>query len=186
VSTTDRADQLERQDINAILAQAQRPTQPYRLCLRDDLRQRHRRLEEDLAAAMREAPATMGEQAKTRQLAEQIRKLEEQMDTESLHLLLQALPPGRYRELLREHPPRQNDPVDRHQGFNVDSFIPELLKESISRPVLSPAQMQQAITACSDGQLMDWAGACITLNQEAMSVPFSPAASRLTQGSGSE
>jgi hypothetical protein len=184
--TGSRVDKVEGQDVNAILAQAQRPTQPYQLCLRDDLRQQHRKLEEELAAAMREAPATMGEQAKTRRLAEQIRDLEEQMDTESLHLVVQALPPGRYRELLREHPPRQSDPVDRHQGFNVDSFIPELLKESISRPTLSAAQLQQAIAACSDGQLMDWAGACISLNQEAMSVPFSPAASRLTQGSGSE
>ncbi|TDB82942.1 hypothetical protein E1091_18550 [Micromonospora fluostatini] len=132
--------------------------------------------------------------------------LRQQMQAETTPFRLRAMPKPRWRAFVGEHPPRKDDEGgiddrDRVVGVNTETFYTALIRESVVDPALDEedwayllggeVQDEQGKTLAVEARLTsrqfdDLADAAWGLNRRDIDVPFSPAASRMTRGSGTE
>lgn len=169
------------------LAKAKLPRRTVRVCLRGDL---HATIE-DLANELQAIQDTskddnrfIGDPEAVRISAE-IEQLRAEMRDSVEKYILQALPKDKWNDLRALHPPRDTDPRDKPAGVNVDTFAAALLPLSIVEPEMDEEDWENTQAMLTDRQYGELVDAAWDANQGAVSVPFSPAASRI-QKSASE
>jgi hypothetical protein len=184
-------------DIDALLDEAQFPQREVPICLRGDLVSEIERLDQELAAILRDedaaresGAASLATGGKGREVAEQIEALQAKMQGSTITLVLRALPRARFRALIDEHPPRKDEeggvlPADL-AGINSATFYDALARECLASPELTDAQWRRLLSKLSDRQWQKLADTAWEVNRSEVDVPFSFAASRLTRGSGTE
>ncbi|MFE7869767.1 hypothetical protein ACFUYE_05380 [Micromonospora humida] len=179
---------------------AGRPEKTVPVCLSGALAAEFEAAERQLQEALRR-PATdsLDGGGETRELAEQIEDLRQQMVEGTVEFRLRAMGRKRWRAFIGEHPPRQDDDGeidarDVNVGVNVDSFYPALIRESTVAPVLDDEDWLDLIGgvrklddgteeevegAFTSRQFDELATTAWNLNRDVVSVPFSRAASRI-------
>lgn len=177
-------------DFKALLAGAKLPERTVPICLRGDLTAEFEELEQQLEEALR-VPASSLEGDGSAGIAERIEALRAQMQAHTYRFRLRAMPHPVWRAFCAEHPPRKDDEGavderDRLLGVNTETFWTALVHRSVVDPVLSADEWTTLGEALTDRQFSDLADAAWALNRRDVDVPFSPAASRMTRGSGSE
>lgn len=196
------------QDIKALLRASKRAETTVPICLRMDLTAQFEALDRRLAEEVRAAAANPADTRlnnpttlRASSTAEAMKELQQQMRDATVEFRLRALAPNRWAQLVDEHPPRKNPDGTIHEhdaiGCNAATFFPALLRRSIVSPELDdeawallmgePADNSNEDdepTGLTDGQFDKLAGAAWTINKSRVDIPFSPAASRLTQASG--
>ncbi|MBP2704396.1 hypothetical protein JOL79_11285 [Microbispora sp. RL4-1S] len=165
--------------IDAILGKIQRPERTYRLCLRADLQSQWEETERQLKLAERENVNSLaGKSKKTRELAQQCRALEEEMEASTETLLLRGLSAKRFSDLLAAHPARKG----KDEIFNPDTFGVALLAASAAAPEMTEEQAGRLVDAITQGQWNDLFNTCWLLNRSSVDVPFSRSASEHLPG----
>lgn len=175
-----------KQSLDSMLDSARLAERSVELCLRGDLQADFEDLERQLKEARSDGQRDdrLSSGAKGRQLAQQIEALREEMAASMVDFRVRALPRAKWAKLLRDHPGS-----DKSVQFNVDTFIPALLRLSLVEPELTEAQWVKLIgDADSDGVLTsaqyDLLGdTCWSLNRKDTQVPFSSLASALLRNS---
>jgi hypothetical protein len=167
-------------DIEALLASARLPETGVPLCLRGDLQLRHEQLGQELEEAeeadRRDSLAAGG---KARKVAEQIRDLEAEMRDHTHTFALRALPRKAFRDLVEQHPPRENNKDDQVFGVNTATFPVPLIAASCTDPVMTPEQVEQLLDLLTEGQMLELYGAALHLNRGTVDAPKSAAASAI-------
>jgi hypothetical protein len=180
-------------DFKARLKAAKLPERTVSICLRGDLVAEFEELERQLAEAIR-TPATSLEGDGSGPIAERMEELRRQMLEDTTPFRLRAMPKPRWRAFVGEHPPRKGDDGeiddrDRIIGVNVDTFYTALIRASVVEPALDDEDWEALLGddgVLTSRQFDDLADAAWGLNRREVDVPFSPAASRMTRGSGTE
>ena len=91
---------------------------------------------------------------------------------------LRALGKRSLQKLLDRHPPREDKPRDKLNGFNEDSATDELLRKCIVEPDLSDAALTELLEEdLTDGQYEDLSQAVWQLNRRSVDIPLSLTAS---------
>lgn len=178
-------------DVDALLAQARRPEKTVSLCLRGDLQAEFERLDVEHAKAVSSATDSLAGNGALA-IAQEMEALRDQMAESTLTVTLRALPRAEYSALVLAHPERRDEagdpfPVDRDNGFNVETFYPALIRACVVDPELTETQWSTLLDeTLSDRQFDELAYAAVGVNRGPVSVPFSPAASRTLRTSGRE
>jgi len=182
-------------DFREMRARAKRNRRTVPICMRGDLVEKFERLERELVDAERRElanPSTsIEDEPETGRLAREIENVRAQMLDESYTWVLEALPGKKYRALMAEHPPRQNDDgevldEDRLLDANYDTFLEPLLRASVVDPILDDTEWEEVIDDLSNGQYNTLINAAVMVNRGGVDVPFSRAASRYLTSTGSE
>lgn len=165
------------------------------LCLDMSLRADWEALDEQLRKAQKSSGSDgrMTGNAEATRLAEEIRNLEDRMESETAKFRLRALPRNRWAELVAAHPPRDGDDDDKNVGLNRSTFFdaalvePGVIVEVVQggEPMeFDPvAEWESLADDMTDQQYTEFANAVFLLNRGKVSIPFSRAASRKTQTS---
>lgn len=174
----------------AKLAAAKLPTRTVQICLGGDLVAEHEQAERELEQAQRKPVDSLAGSGVSA-IVERIESLEEQMREQSETFVLRALPRPKWRELLKEHPPRRGDDGevvedDRSLGINVETFYEALVRRSVASPELDDDDWTALFEALTDRQFGDLAMAAWLLNRDEVDVPFSLAASRAKRATVAE
>lgn len=149
--------------------------------------QESQRLLDEAETARKAAGASLASGTRSRELAEQIETLRAQMQANMLTVRVRQLQPRKaYRDLKLAHPPREGNDRDRVVGANEDTFFDALVRACVVEPVFSDAQWERFNSALSDGQWQELVTAAWAVNERSVDVPFSRAASQVTQGSEDE
>ncbi|MEU8371223.1 hypothetical protein [Micromonospora tulbaghiae] len=178
-------------DFKTLLAGAKLPERTVPICLRGDLTAEFEELEQQLDDALR-VPASSLEGDGSAAIAERIEALRAQMQAHTYRFRLRAMPHPAWRAFCAEHPPREDDEGkvderDRLIGVNTETFYEALVRRSVVDPQLDDAEWQTLLGgALTDRQFTELAETAWALNRREVDIPFSPAASRMTRGSGSE
>ncbi|MCX4470446.1 hypothetical protein OOK41_09020 [Micromonospora sp. NBC_01655] len=177
-------------DFKALLAAARLPERAVPVCLRGDLTAEFEDLERQLDDALRTLTTSI-EGDGSAAIAECMEALREQMAAHTYQFRLRAMTRPRWHQFIGEHPPRKDgneiDARDRVRGVNIETFFPALVRESVIDPVLDEQEWTLLLDeALTDRQFDELASAAWDLNRGGVDIPFSPVASRMTRGSGSE
>ncbi|MFF4600553.1 hypothetical protein [Amycolatopsis sp. NPDC001319] len=171
-------------DIDTMLAGAKLPEEIVPLCLRPDLRDRWQDLNNQLMTT-RTGRNTMAPTTGEKELAQKIKALEAEIAENTMTVLMRGLRHEPWAKLVAEHPPRMDKPGDQQSGFNVDTFIPALVRAQIVEPELSEAQFDKLVDVITQAQWDDLANAAYSLGRGDRNRPvFSQAASQLIPDSG--
>jgi hypothetical protein len=182
------------------IKKASRPERTVPVCLNGQLVAEFEAAERRLQEAIRRpAVDSLDAGGETRELAEQVEALREQMLDGVVEFRLRAMPRKRWRAFISEHPPREDDDGvvdarDRNIGVNVDTFYPALIRTSTVEPELDDedwlellggerklpdGQVEEVEGVLTSRQFDELAGAAWDLNRDTVDVPFSRAASRI-------
>lgn len=185
-------------DFEALLDEAELPERTVNVCLQGKLRGDWELLSEQLQEAKQRDRESMSDDG-GRSIAEQMEALEERMRAATVAVRLRALEeadgvPGRTRfnRLLAEHPPRKENRLDATLGLNKDTFFDALIPMSVVDVTAHDGDVHvpdgkwvnRMLGRITAKQWDDLANAAFVLNGGGVDVPFSPAASRITQDSG--
>jgi hypothetical protein len=191
-------------DVKAMLKAAKLPEDSVPICLRGDLQAQFEQAERELAEAeaRRKANDSLAGDG-SREIAERIESLREQMHENTVDFVFRALHRHAWKALRDRHPPRckedgSPDERDMFVGVNLDTIFDELIRSCLVEPVLDEedwrvllgdsdeqrARREAGGEPVEDGTLTDrqWnqlADAAWTLNRGEVSVPFSRAASKI-------
>ncbi|MGC5033082.1 hypothetical protein [Micromonospora sp. DT229] len=177
-------------DFKSRLANAKLPERTVPICLRGDLVAEFEDLERQLTEALQASTDSL-EKAAPEGIAERMEQLRQEMRDETEIFRLRAMPRPRWRAFIAEHPPRKGedgevDERDRATGVNMDTFYEALIQESVIAPVIDAEDWPVLIEALTSRQFDELADAAWGLNRREVDIPFSPAASRMIRGSGTE
>lgn len=180
-------------DFKARLKAAKLPERTVPICLRGDLAAQFDELERQLAESLRTPAASLAGDG-SGEIAERMEELRRQMLDDTTPFRLRAMPKPRWRQFVGEHPPRKGDDGevderDRIIGVNVDSFYTALIRASVVDPDLDDEDWDALLGddgVLTSRQFDDLADAAWGLNRREVDIPFSPAASRMTRGTGTE
>lgn len=177
---------MELSEIDAMLAGAKKPETKVPLCLRSDLQAEWERLEQELRDEEEAEPATLAKAVskRSKELAVEIRALEEQMKAATLTVTLRAMERAPWKELLSAHPPRKDVPTDWGMGYNPETMFDDLIGKTLVDPVLDEERLGKLLDGLTAGQYDKLSDAAWKLNKSDVSVPFSPTASRIAASSG--
>lgn len=150
----------------------------------------HERAVEALQRARREAKKEDRENSGTvKAAAARVVELENRMQGETVHIVLEAMARKVWAEFEESHPPRKDNDID--QTFRIE--VPAL-DEAIGRSVVgvtdhdgNPVEgfdWAEVSDELSNGQWQEFALAVIQVNRGATDAPFSLAASAVTRNSG--
>lgn len=172
---------MDTTEIDAILSSAKKPEIAVPLCLRSDLQVEWEKLEAELQAEDQAEPATLAKAVtkRAKELAEQVRALQDKMNKATLTVTLRAMDRAPWKELQSAHPPRKDSAIDWKLGFNPDTFYDALIAASLVDPVLDADQLAKLLDVITAGQFDRLASAAWTLNRSDVSAPFSATASRI-------
>lgn len=101
-----------------------------------------------------------------------LKKLEKQIEKATIRFTLQALDRKEWRSLVKAHPPKENDTLDRASGFNADTFYDDLIPMSILSPSLSDEEWKEVDAALSEAQWQKLAIEAQRLNVATVDLPF--------------
>lgn len=167
-----------------VIAAAELPERSVEVCLRGDLLAALQDLQRQLPDAEREdkVGGSLGG-GRALDVAQQIQALREEMLDHTITVKLRALPRKKFRTLVVDHPPREDNEGDRALGFNPDTFFDALLRMCAVEPVLDDALWAQLEDKLSDGQWQTLTNAAWGVNERDLSVPFSQRASQILASS---
>lgn len=176
---------MEPSELDAILEGAKKPETTVKLCLRSDLQVQWEQLEAELQAEDQAEALTLARAVSKRakELAEQVRDLQAQMEKSTVVLTLRAMDRAPWKELRAEHPPRPESPMDWRLQFNEETFYDALIAKSVVNPVLTEEQLAKLLDSLTSGQFDKLANAAWSLNRSDVSAPFSATASRIAASS---
>lgn len=170
-----------------VIASAALPERSVQLCLRGDLLAALQDLQRQLTDAEREDKAGGSlDGGAAREVAEQIQTLREEMLDHTITVTIRALPRKKFRTMVVEHPPREDNEGDRVLGFNPDTFFDALMRVCAVEPVLDEALWADLEDKLSDGQWQTLTNAAWAVNERDLSVPFSQRASQILASSAPE
>ena len=134
------------------------------------------RLPADLTKAVAEAQSLVDE-------------LSAEADDATVKLVFVALKKDKYDELLKLHPPREDNERDHQLQYNADDFPDALMRACVTKVVsldddLLDLDIDQIISGLSTGERNVACNVAIGLNLQTFSVPFSAANSPSRQRSG--
>lgn len=180
----------DKPDFFALLDDAKLPETTKSVCLRGDLAAEHEQLDAELETLIARPNPKMGDDGRVA-LRQRLLELEEQMKAATYPVRLRAMPKPKWRKFKAEHPPRtkadgtyeENDAVI---GVNTETVWEPLLRACMVDPVLTDEQFDAMQDKLTDRQFQDLSWAAWLLNRGEIDVPFSRAASRMTEPSGSE
>jgi hypothetical protein len=169
--------------------QARLPEETVPICLRGDLVAQFEKLERDLDKAQRKSANSLAG-AGTRQLAQEIEALREEMEASTVVFHMRGMPDKRWQALTAQHPPRRTEDGDVHDrdkllGVNSETFFPALVKASTFEPeldaedwavLLGEGEEEGKLTHRQKDQLHT---AAWRLNRRDVDIPFSYAASKI-------
>lgn len=193
---------------------AKRAESTYDVCMRGDLNADWQAADRALRRAIDERRSSDSkEDAGLDALVERVRALEAQMLEHTETWRLQAMPKYKFRALVDAHPPRRGEDdepidVDRSLGLNRDTFFPALIRASVVDPtglddedwrwllgdtdsererLVAEDQADQIEDGVlNDRQAGDLEDIAWFLNRDGVNVPFSHAASLVSQTSAGE
>jgi len=199
-------------NFKAMIAEARPSERSVPICLRGDLVADHQAAVRELDRAEK-APADSLAGSGTRELAERITALEDQMLENSITFRIRGVPRTKFHALIGEHPPRRdpetNEIIDRDRAtmVNFEAFFNALLKACTVEPELDDEDWLNLLGHTEDerakleaeGRAADivegslsqpqWdklTDAAWFVNGKDVDIPFSHAASRMRQASGAE
>lgn len=164
-----------------LLASASLPEAGVPICLAGNLQLRYEELEEKLTQAEEadERGDSLADGGHARKVAEQIGELEREMREHTHMFKFRAVARQVYRDLVEEHPPREDRRDDEAFGANMSTFPIHLIALSCIDPVMTVEQVGQLAEVLTEGQLMAMFGCITTLNRINLEVPKSAAASAI-------
>lgn len=172
-------------DFASLLAGAKLPERSVPICMRADLVADHEAADRELEALL-DAPTGKFNDGRG-ELKERILRLEAEMKAATYTFRLRALPGAAFRKLVAEHPPRRTDDggVDQRDAIGVDisTMFNALVQVCVIDPAMTDDQLERLQEALTDKQWDLLATAAWNLNTRAVDVPFSRAASLLSQDS---
>ncbi len=173
-----------------MLAEAKLPEKTVELCLRGDLVAEHERTEQALNVESQRNTNSL-EGGRIGELAEKLVALEEQMREHTYTFLIRALPRRDFRQLLADHPPRQDgegelDKRDATVGLNTATFFDAMIRACLVDPELDDETWTELENKLSDRQYESLSDAAWAVNQADVSIPFSPAASLINRSIATE
>jgi hypothetical protein len=172
---------MELHELDALLDGAKRAETIVPLCLRGDLQAEHEELELQLSelrkAKQTDAPGGVD-------LAERIQELEQRMAASTVQFRLRGMPRRDWKKLKEQYPARKDNDVDKFYGFNLDTLFDAAIPACLVEPEVSAERLANLLDEVTSGQFERLSMAVLELNQKALAVPFSQAASRITQKPG--
>lgn len=149
----------------------------------------HERAVEALQRAQREAKKDDRENSGTvKAAAARVVDLEKRMQSETIHVELEAMQRKKWAEFEEANPPRKDNDIDQTFRINVPA-LDEAIGASVvgaTGPDGEPVEFDWAEVTdeLSNGQWQEFALAVIQVNRGATDAPFSLAASAVTRSSG--
>lgn len=116
-----------------------------KVCLSGDLHQRHLDKCEELAELLRSERLSM-EDDRIPRLREEIEDLREKIDAKTRTLTVRALEPDVYYRLVIEHPPRDEDELDKRHGINYDTFTPAIVEKASDLSADQVAKLRRKVS----------------------------------------
>jgi len=168
------------QDIEAILDEATPQERTVPLLLRGDLRARWDQLAHELDGAPAEA-VSLGDIAPATRIARQMDELREQIKAAERPFRIHALPPREWSKFMDSKPVRGKEQPDDEWTDLWHEFMCRMVSVTCLDPPMTPEQVDRLCAKLSDSQWTDLTNAAWGLNSEREQVPFSVAASALTQ-----
>lgn len=164
-----------------LLAQAQLPETTVPLCLRGDLVARWRELERQLADADTTRPS-MAELSQAQVIAEQMQALREQMQASEVTIRLRAMPALEWSRYAGTRPDPPGEGEDR-EAWRTRWFawVVELVSRCAIDPEMSAGDVTTLVDRLSGAQWDELSNAAWAVNEGTPKIPFSAAASALTQ-----
>lgn len=96
---------------------------------------------------------TDGMSKKTRELAQKVAELEEQIKAQAIQVTFQAMLPADWRALCDSHAPRKGNQLDAYAGFNQDAVLDAAVRLCMTEPVFADcADAECAHDACGSWQ----------------------------------
>lgn len=181
----------------AKLAKAKLPERTVDLCLNGDLVAAHEQAERELEQAEKKPTDSLAGNGASK-IIERIEALEAEMAEATQTFVLRALPHRRsarddrptHNELKKAHPPRRENgeiiEADAGYGYNVETFNEALIKLCVIDPDLDESDWDELLSVISEGQYSMLVVACLLLNRNDISVPFSQAASKAKRAIAAE
>lgn len=166
-------------DITEALAGAKLPEKTVAVCLRGDLQAEFDQLEKLLTAAQQDRSDSLDAGGRIRELAAQIKEIEQEMADHTVTFRMRAVPRRRWTVLVAEHPPRDDNQLDRVLGVNEETFTSVLIRECAVDPQLSAEQWDRLDEALTEFQWQKLFNVAWSLNARDVDVPFSHAASTI-------
>ena len=125
-----------------------------------------------------------------REQAKLIESIEAQMDESTVCVKLKALKRNQYAEVVANHPPREDNDVDKAFGVNTDTFGDEIIPLSIVDAWRKTTEEKVDFTGddwaeeseeFTDAQYSEFAQAVLGINRSSTTIPFSRTASYVNQ-----
>lgn len=169
-------------DPGALIKAGKLKTAEFRVCMDPDLVEEYERLLLARDAAKEAAQDSLAG-GRAVEVEAEIAKVLEQIEEQTITLVIKALPRPKFRAMKDEHPPRKDAegnlvPDDRRLAVNVDTFFDVLIRAELVSPVLDEDTLTVLLEErLTDGQWDALTTAAWNLNLEKVDVPFSPAVS---------
>jgi hypothetical protein len=163
-----------------ILAGARLPETSVSLCLRGDLDAEWRELERKLQSASRES-ASLGRRSEASILAERVKALEAEMAASQVTFTMRADSAKRWSDFVATQPKRQKGETDEAWSGRWFDWMCQLISRACVEPAMTAEQVAQLCDVLSAAQWDDLGNGAWNLNARTTPVPFSLAASALTE-----
>lgn len=183
-----------KSQLKQLIKEAKLPERWVSICLDQGLQADMEKLEGELSE-LGKGPnfASLGEDPQVA-VAQEIEALRTRMADRSIEFRFRALPRQKFTDLLKAHPPRDDDKYDAANGYNVDTFYEALVRLCAVSPDLDADDWATLLGDGSDenpGVLSSAQYDVITntawmANRRDVDIPFSPAALRLVKISSTE
>lgn len=172
---------MTKRTIEDVLGAIKVPVRSVRICLDGDLRAEHDDLTRELELARRGPAGKMGDTARAREIAEQVKAVEQQMRDSETTFKFRGLTKNGVRKLFEEFP--APDPNPENLRWNVHEGAATLLSRSAVEPSMTVAQAEALAEATDDGVWTELVNAAWVASTGSTSIPFSVRASAMTTGS---
>lgn len=172
-------------DPGALIKAGKLKTAEFRVCMDPDLVAEYERLLLARDAAKEAAQDSLAG-GRTVEVEGEIAKVLEQIEEQTITLVLKALPRPKFRAMKDEHPPRKDaegNTAPEHADdwlykINMDTFWDPFIRASLVSPVLDEETLAVLLEErLTDGQWNALTTKAWNLNLEKVDVPFSPAVS---------
>lgn len=120
-----------------------------------------------------------GESARTVELAEKVRKLEEEVVAHSITFRFRAMSKDRWSALLDEHPPRPKNELDKYAGYDRDGVLAAAVRLCLFDPVFDDASWAELTKVLNEGEWKELTETVNSLNRGVVDAPKSVLASQI-------
>lgn len=156
-------------DIESIIDGASPPTTSVRICVAGDLSAQFEELEAQLAEAKNWKPDSLGDASPTRDLAQRMETLREQMREHEHTFTFRGLSTRAWSDLVAHHPPRD----DKDEAWNLETLPVALIAACAVDPEMSVEQAERLCDRLSQGQWDELFSTAYRITVRKTDIPFS-------------